>query len=242
MKKIVIATLYKFVSLPDCDALQEQFLQVCLANEVKGSLLLATEGINGTLAGSREGIDAVLAHLRSDERLTDLTHQESYSDKLPFQRTKVKIKPEIVTIGLPEVQPTKKVGTYVQPNEWNHLIREPDVTLIDTRNEYEVQAGTFGGAINPHTETFGEFPEFAQNKLDPKEHKKVAMFCTGGIRCEKASSLLLDMGFEEVYHLKGGILNYLKEVPQEETLWQGNCFVFDERRGVDHDLKPAKKE
>jgi len=240
MKKIVIATLYKFISLPDYDALREPLLHVCLANKVRGSLLLATEGINGTIAGSREGIDAVLAYLRSDERLADLTHQESFADEMPFRRMKVKIKQEIVTIGLSEVDPTQKVGIYVQPNEWNRLLHQPDVTLIDTRNEYEVQAGTFEGAINPHIDAFGEFPEFVQTHLDSKQHKKVAMFCTGGIRCEKASSLLLDMGFEEVYHLKGGILNYLKEVPQEETLWQDDCFVFDERIAVDHDLKPAR--
>lgn len=237
---IVVAALYKFVSLPDFADIKAPLLAVCNQHDIKGTLLLAAEGINGTVAGSREGIDTMLQWLKSDARLTDLAHKESYSSELPFLRMKVKLKKEIVTIGIPEVSPTKVVGTYVKPQDWNALIDDPDVVMIDTRNEYEFAVGTFDDALNPHTETFREFPDYVRQNLDPKKNKKVAMFCTGGIRCEKASSFMLEEGFEEVFHLEGGILKYLEEVPPEQQKWQGECFVFDERVTVDNQLNQGK--
>lgn len=238
--KIVVAALYKFVSLPDFEALREPLLNTMLASGVKGTLLLAEEGINGTVSGTRAGIDALLEWLRSDARLTDIDHKESYCDEQPFYRTKVKLKKEIVTLGVPGVDPNSQVGTYVEPKDWNALISDPEVLLIDTRNDYEVAIGTFEGAIDPKTKTFREFPDYIREHFDPAKHKKVAMFCTGGIRCEKASSYMLNEGFEEVFHLKGGILKYLEEVPQEQTKWQGDCFVFDNRVTVRHDLSEGE--
>ncbi|WP_312271375.1 rhodanese-related sulfurtransferase [Pseudomonas sp.] len=237
---IVVAALYKFVTLEDYVERREPLLTVMLDNEVKGTLLLAQEGINGTIAGSRAGVDAVLAFLKADSRLVDLEHKESYCDEQPFYRTKVKLKKEIVTLGVPGVDPNKKVGTYVDPKDWNALISDPDVVLIDTRNDYEVGIGTFTNAVDPKTKSFREFPQYVRQNFDPSRHKKVAMFCTGGIRCEKASSFMLNEGFEEVYHLKGGILKYLEEVPQEDSLWQGDCFVFDNRVTVRHDLSEGE--
>ena len=239
---IVVAALYKFVSLPDYVELREPLLKVMQDNGVKGTLLLALEGINGTVSATREGIDALLAWLKSDERLVDIDHKESYCDEQPFYRTKVKLKKEIVTLGVEGVDPNKQVGTYVEPKDWNALIDDPEVLLIDTRNDYEVAIGTFEGAIDPKTTTFREFPEYIKAHFDPAKHKKVAMFCTGGIRCEKASSYMLGEGFEEVYHLKGGILKYLEEVPQQESKWHGDCFVFDNRVTVRHDLTEGDYE
>ncbi|QSJ20466.1 rhodanese-related sulfurtransferase [Nostoc sp. UHCC 0702] len=238
----VVATLYKFVRLPDFAEKQDPLLSYCLAQGVKGTILLAAEGINGTIAGSRQAIDSVVSFLRSDPRLVDIEHKESYTNTPPFERMKVRLKQEIVTLGLPEVDPNQQVGTYVSPLEWNDLISDPEVTVIDTRNDYEVNIGTFKGAQNPQTETFREFPEYVRHHLDPNKHKKVALFCTGGIRCEKASSFMLAQGFAEVYHLKGGILKYLEEVPNEESLWQGECFVFDERVAVRHGLAQGSHE
>jgi UPF0176 protein len=214
-------------------------LSFCQAHDLKGTILLAPEGINGTIAGSRQAIDSVLSFLRADPRLADLEHKESDAESPPFQRMKVRLKKEIVTIGLSEVNPNEQVGTYVDPKDWNHLINDPEVTVIDTRNDYEVSIGTFQKAQNPNTKSFREFPEYVSHQLDPKKHKKVALFCTGGIRCEKASSFMLSQGFEEVYHLKGGILKYLEEVPESESLWEGECFVFDERIAVRHGLAPG---
>ncbi|HLP91509.1 MAG TPA: rhodanese-related sulfurtransferase [Nostocaceae cyanobacterium] len=239
---IVVATLYKFVSLPDFTEIRESLLDFCHSQAIKGTLLLAKEGINGTIAGSRQSIDAVLAYLRRDSRLADLEHKESYTDTLPFERMKVRLKQEIVTLGIPEVDPTEQVGTYVTPEEWNELISDPEVTVIDTRNDYEISIGTFKGAKNPKTESFREFPEYVSKNLDPRKHKKVAMFCTGGIRCEKASSYMIAQGFQEVYHLKGGILKYLEEISPEESLWEGECFVFDERVAVRHGLEAGSYE
>ncbi len=239
---LVVAAFYKFVKLPDFAEKQSVLLSYCSDRGVKGTILLAPEGINGTIAGSREAIDSVLALLRSDDRLADLEHKESYADALPFERMKVRLKQEIVTLGMPEVDPSEQVGTYVDPAEWNALISDPDVTVIDARNDYEVDIGTFKGAVNPETKSFRQFPEFVQNHLDPTKHKKVAMFCTGGIRCEKASSLMLKQGFQEVYHLKGGILKYLEDVPAEQSLWQGECFVFDQRIAVQHGLEEGTHE
>lgn len=234
---IVVCAMYKFVTLDDHEALREPLLATMLEHEVRGTLLLAREGINGTVAGQREAIDALLDWLRSDPRLADLDTKESLTDKPPFLRTKVKLKREIVTMGVEGIDPRHTVGTYVEPEQWNELIADPEVLLIDTRNDYEVQVGTFEGAINPSTEAFRDFPEYVKRKLDPSRHRKVAMFCTGGIRCEKSTAYLKEQGFGEVYHLKGGILKYLEAVPKEQTRWQGECFVFDDRVTVNHDLE-----
>ncbi|AXA68367.1 rhodanese-related sulfurtransferase [Pseudomonas oryzihabitans] len=234
--KIVVAALYKFVTLDDYVQLREPLLQTLLANDVRGTLLLAEEGINGTVSGSREGIDAVLAWLRADARLVDIDHKESYCAEQPFYRTKVKLKKEIVTLGVPGVDPNHRVGTYVEPRDWNALVDDPEVLVIDTRNDYEVGIGSFKGAIDPQTKSFRDFPAYIREHFDPARHRKVAMFCTGGIRCEKASSFMLQEGFPEVFHLKGGILKYLEEVPAAESRWEGECFVFDNRVTVTHDL------
>lgn len=234
---IVVAALYHFARLDDHAVLQAPLRALCEAQGVRGTLLLAREGVNGTISGSRAGIDTVLAWLHADPRLAGLEHKESFSDRHPFLRLKIKLKQEIVTLGVPFVDPTAVVGTYVEPHDWNALISDPDVVVIDTRNDYEVAIGTFQGAVDPQTATFREFPQFVAEQLDPAKHTKVAMFCTGGIRCEKASSYLRQQGFETVYHLKGGILKYLEEVPEVESLWQGECFVFDERVSVTHGLK-----
>lgn len=236
MSQIVVCALYKFVNLPDYVSVRQPLLKLMEAQQIRGTLLLAREGINGTVAGSREAIDVLLAWLRSDARLTDLDFKESLVNKPPFNRTKVKLKKEIVTMGLEDIDPNRVVGTYVNPKDWNRLISDPEVLLIDTRNDYEYQVGTFKNAINPNTEAFRQFPTYVKENLDPKKHKKVAMFCTGGIRCEKSTAFLKEQGFGEVYHLKGGILKYLEEVPEQETLWEGECFVFDERVTVKHAL------
>ncbi len=237
MSRTVICALYKFTALDDYRDLREPLLQVMQEHHVRGTLLLAGEGINGTVAASRAGIDALLAWLRSDPRLADIDCKESFADGLPFKRAKVKLKKEIVTMGVPGIDPQRVVGTYVSPREWNRLISDPDVMLVDTRNDYEVGVGTFKDAINPATGSFREFPRFVKENLDPQKHKKIAMFCTGGIRCEKSTAYLKEQGFEEVYHLKGGILKYLEEVPHEETLWEGECFVFDDRVTVNKQLE-----
>ncbi len=241
MSKYLTAALYKFVSLPHYKSLQAPILEACISNNIKGTLLLAEEGINGTIAGLPQDIYSLLDFLRSDaifeNCFADLEHKESFASEHPFYRMKVKLKKEIVTLGVPGVSPTKKVGTYVKPEDWNALISDPDVILIDTRNDYEVDIGTFKGAINPRTTTFREFPEYVTEHFDKTKHKKVAMFCTGGIRCEKASSYMIDQGFEEVYHLQGGILKYLETVPQAESMWEGECFVFDQRVAVKHNLE-----
>lgn len=235
--EIVVAALYKFVGLEDFKEIQPLLLEKCQEAGTKGTLLLAHEGINGTIAGSRQGIDQVLNYLSSDKRLADLEWKESYCQENPFYRMKVRLKKEIVTLGVPTVDPNRVVGTYVTPQDWNDIISDPHTIVVDTRNDYEYEIGTFKGALDPNTETFREFPAYIKKNLDPKKHKKVAMFCTGGIRCEKASAYMLDEGFEEIYHLKGGILQYLEDVPQEESLWEGECFVFDGRVGVTHGLE-----
>lgn len=242
MSEFVVAALYKFVSLPDYKDLREDLLQTCLDAGVKGTLLLAAEGINGTIAGSREGIDRVLTYLRQDPRLADLSHKESFDTAQPFYRMKVKLKKEIVTMGVAGIDPNEVVGQYVKPADWNALISDPDVLVIDTRNDYEVKIGSFKGAVNPDTQSFREFPEYVRSHYNPQQHKKVAMFCTGGIRCEKASSFMRQEGFAEVYHLEGGILKYLEEVPADDSLWQGECFVFDNRVSVGHGLNPGSYE
>lgn len=236
-RPVVVCALYHFVRLDNFEALREPLLQQLNDHEVKGTLLLAEEGINGTIAGSREGIDAVLAWLKSDSRLSGLDHKESFDDEVPFYRAKVKLKKEIVTMGVEGIDPNRKVGTHIKPKDWNAVISDPDVLLIDTRNAYEVEIGTFANAVDPKTESFREFPQYVKEHLDPARHKKIAMFCTGGIRCEKSTAYLKEQGFDEVYHLEGGILKYLEEVPEEESLWRGECFVFDNRVAVNHSLE-----
>ncbi|MGH1373921.1 MAG: rhodanese-related sulfurtransferase [Cellvibrionaceae bacterium] len=239
MSQIVVAALYQFVSLPDFQDLKEPLTEQCQVAGIKGTLLLASEGINGTIAGTREGIDQILAYLKSDERLAGLSHKESFHDETPFYRMKVKLKKEIVTMGVEGIDPLQVVGTYVAPKDWNALIADPDVVVVDTRNDYEYELGSFEGAVNPETKSFREFPQYVADNMDPKKHKKVAMFCTGGIRCEKSTAYMKEQGFEEVYHLHGGILQYLEDVPEKESLWNGECYVFDNRVSVDHDLNPG---
>lgn len=240
MSKVVVCALYKFVSLPKFESIRQPLLEQMESTGIKGTLLLASEGINGTVAGSREAIDALLAWLDSQPGLDHIVHKLSFDDEMPFYRTKVKLKKEIVTMGVEGIDPRKVVGTYVKPQDWNALISDPDVVLVDTRNDYEVKIGTFKNAVNPVTETFREFPQYVKENLDPSKHKKVAMFCTGGIRCEKSTAYLKEQGFDEVYHLEGGILKYLEEVKQEESLWEGECFVFDNRVAVDHSLQKGQ--
>lgn len=234
---VVVAALYRFAKFPDFESSRQPLHSLMLEQEVRGTLLIAAEGINGTIAGSRQGIDKVLAWLREDERFAELESKESYVDENPFYRCKVKLKKEIVTMGIENIDPNHIVGTYIEPSEWNDLINDPEVLLLDTRNKYEVEIGTFKSAIDPEIDTFREFPDYIKKNLDASKHKKVAMFCTGGIRCEKSTAYLKQQGFEDVYHLKGGILKYLEEVPEEESTWQGECFVFDNRVTVNHKLE-----
>jgi UPF0176 protein len=242
VNRIVVIAFYKFVPLPDYEKLRLALRSFCITQNLKGTILLAPEGINGMLGGSREDIDAILAHLRSDDRFADLEHKESYASEPPFIKMKVRLKREIVALGVPGVNPLTKVGTYVKPDQWNALITDPDVIVVDTRNSFEFEHGTFKGAIDPKTKAFRDFPKFVNEELDVSKHKKIAMFCTGGIRCEKATSYLLDQGFENVYHLQGGILKYLEEIPIEESLFEGKCFVFDEREALDQDLVPEQQD
>jgi len=240
MSKVVVAALYQFTPVAEPGALRAPLAGVMDEHGIKGTLLLAAEGINGTVAGPRGGIDALLAWLRDDARFPGLSHKESFADEMPFKRAKVRLKQEIVTMGKPDIDPLRTVGTYVDPKDWNALVDDPGVTLVDTRNGYEVALGTFRGAADPGTESFREFPDYVDANLDPEKNPKVAMFCTGGIRCEKASAFMLKEGFEEVYHLRGGILKYLEEVPSEESAWEGECFVFDNRVAVDHELNKGQ--
>ena len=240
----VIAALYKFVALPDYRDLQPRLQSLCDENNIRGTLLLAEEGINGTVCGPREGMAALLDWIGSEDRLAGLSLKFSAAPEQAFLRMKVRLKREIVTMGRPEIQPAEATGTYVEPADWNALVDDPDVLVIDTRNRYETAIGSFVGAIDPETDSFREFPDWAEKlAADPENKgKKLAMFCTGGIRCEKASALMQDFGFEEVYHLKGGILRYLEEVPRAQSRWEGECFVFDGRVAVDHDLRPGQHD
>ena len=235
-KRIVIAALYRFVQLDNFEALRQPLLQVMLDNQVRGTLLLAAEGINGTVAGVEAGIEKLLDFLRQDPRLRDFDCKLSYDDEMPFYRSRVKLKREIVTMGVDGIDPANS-GTYVSPADWNRLISDPEVTLIDTRNDYESAIGSFENAVFPNTSSFRDFPAYAAENLDPKKHRKIAMFCTGGIRCEKSTAYLRERGFDEVYHLKGGILKYLEEIPATQSLWHGECFVFDNRVSVNHALE-----
>ena len=234
---ITVAALYHFTRFDDPDAFRAPLRELCEEGGVLGSLLLAHEGINGTIAGPRAGIDAVLAHIRALPGCADLEWKESPSDEMPFGRLKVRLKKEIVTMGQPDVDPTNIVGTYIDPADWNELISAPDVAVIDTRNDYEVSIGTFEGAVDPQTASFRDFPKWWEENRDRFHNKRIAMFCTGGIRCEKSTAFLKGQGVEDVFHLKGGILKYLEHTPPEESLWEGECFVFDERVSVGHGLK-----
>ena len=235
---------YQFVSLKNIDQLQAFILKFCQKNSIKGTILLASEGINGTISGDEKKIQKFIEFIKEDSFFKDnfknLEHKESWASENPFYRMKVRLKKEIVALGVDGISPTKKVGEYVDPEDWNKLINDPNTIVIDTRNNYEVDIGTFKNSINPETETFREFPSYIDENLNNKQTKKVAMFCTGGIRCEKATSLMLEKGFKDVYHLKGGILKYLENIPKEESLWEGECFVFDERVTVDKELQPGE--
>lgn len=235
-----IAALYHFTALPDFKSLQPSLIDMCELLDIKGTILLAHEGINGTVAGSPASIEALLTFLRADPRLANLEAKFSEAKDAPFYRMKVRLKKEIVTMGVEDIDPNNIVGTYVDPSDWNALITDPDTVLIDTRNDYEVEIGTFEGAVNPNTKTFREFPKWVEQNRDSLNKPKVAMFCTGGIRCEKASAYMKQNGFDDVYHLKGGILKYLETQPEEKSLWNGECFVFDQRVAVKHNLEQGQ--
>jgi len=237
-----VATFYRFTKLHDHEVWRDRLKEQCEKHEVLGIIILANEGLNATIAGPEEGVAAVLEYIRSDQRFKDLTHRECTAEEPPFNRLRIIIRPEIVTLGDPTVNPNEAAGEYVVPEQWNELISDPDLLLIDTRNDYEVQIGTFKNALNPNTETFGQWDTYVKENLNPENHKKVAMFCTGGIRCEKASAHLIKKGFEQVYHLQGGILNYLEKIKPEESLWEGECFVFDHRVSVLHGLEEGTCE
>ncbi|MGN7294072.1 oxygen-dependent tRNA uridine(34) hydroxylase TrhO [Rhizobium sp. SAFR-030] len=232
-----VAALYHFARFERFDSVREPLQALCEENGVKGTLLLAREGINGTIAGTDDGIAAVLSYLRAQPEFAGLEHKESRASKMPFLRMKVRLKKEIVTMGVEDIDPKRIVGTYVEPTDWNALISDPDTIVIDTRNDYETAIGIFQGAVDPKTKTFREFPDWVKNNAGLHNKPKIAMYCTGGIRCEKATAFMKEQGFDEVYHLKGGILKYLEEVPEQESLWEGACFVFDERVSVTHGLK-----
>jgi UPF0176 protein len=237
---ITICALYQFVRLDDFESFRKPLQELMEFEEVKGTILLAFEGLNGTIAGTKESIQKVLDFLKKDGRFDHLEIKFSYSESLPFKRLKVKLKKEIVTLGVADIDPLNSVGTYVAPQDWNALISDPEVVLIDTRNNYEYEIGTFKGSINPNTDTFREFPTYTQENLEQYRGKKIAMFCTGGIRCEKSTAYLKSKGFDEVYHLQGGVLNYLEHTEESASLWQGECFVFDDRVAVKHDLKQGQ--
>jgi UPF0176 protein len=239
MSDYTVAALYRFVPLDDYVSMRQPLQDHLESLGIRGTLLLAREGVNGTIAGSAEAIDSLITHLRDDPRLAALDVKYSHCDAMPFKRPRVRLKKEIVTMGVEGIDPLDAVGTYVDPEDWNDLIADPDVLLIDTRNDYEVAIGSFKGAANPQTTSFRQFPDYVRENLDPDKHRKVAMYCTGGIRCEKSTALLKKLGFEEVYHLRGGILKYLEQVPAEQSQWQGECFVFDGRVSVGHGLQES---
>jgi len=237
--QITVSTFYKFVPITDTEALQSSLAGLGCKLGIKGTILIAREGINATISGTRDAIATFLASLRADGRLCDLVTKESSATAHPFRRLKVKVKPEIVTFGHPDIDPIANTGAYVRPEDWNALIQDPDVLVIDTRNTYEYDIGTFQGAVDPKTQTFRDFSTFVSDELDPARHRKVAMFCTGGIRCEKATAYMRAQGFNEVYHLEGGILKYLEVIPKDQSLWQGECFIFDERVALEHGVTPG---
>lgn len=241
MNTYVIAAFYRFTPISNPDELKPSLLQMMKDHEIKGTIILATEGFNGTFCGKRAGVDALMTYLRAFPGMSGLQFRESYDDVNPFAKAKVKLRKEIVTLGQESIDPLAKTGVHVSPEEWNVLISDPDVLVIDTRNDYEVKLGTFKGAINPLTDNFRDFPEYVKEQLLDKKDKKIAMFCTGGIRCEKSTAYMLNMGFDQVYQLDGGILNYMATIPEEKSAWQGSCFVFDERVALDHKLNSLPK-
>lgn len=228
----VVSSFYRFARFTDFREWKPALENLCRENGVLGTVLLAEEGINGTVSGPKEGVDVVIDFIKSDPRFANLETKEAESEDHPFGRLRIRLKREIISIRNPLADPDKRVGTYVAPDKWNDLITQPDIVVLDTRNDYEVEEGTFRGALKPQIKAFGQFPDFVNSNLDPAVHKKIAMFCTGGIRCEKASALMLSLGFQEVYHLQGGILSYLQQVPPESNLFEGSCFVFDGRETV----------
>ena len=240
MSNYLVTAFYHFAKNEQYVELQQPILEFCQKQQLKGTILLASEGINGTIAGNKDSVTLFHDYIKNNDLFNglfkNLEHKESWSKENPFYRMKVRLKKEIVALGVEGVSPTKQVGQYVRPEDWNELISDPDTIIIDTRNDYEVDIGSFKNAINPNTKTFREFPDYVDKYLDPDKHKKIAMFCTGGIRCEKATSLMLERGFNEVYHLQGGILKYLEKVPEDKSLWNGECFVFDQRVAVKHNL------
>lgn len=242
MSKTLVTAFYRFVTLDDYRDLRQPLLEQMRSEQIKGTVLLAAEGINGTIAGPEAGVAALFEWFDKDPRLAAIPRKTAWHDQPPFFRTKVRLKKEIVKFGVPGIDPLKHAGTYVPPAEWNALISDPEVMVIDTRNDYEVQIGTFQNAVQPHTKRFSELPEYVEKQLGGDKGKKIAMFCTGGIRCEKSTAYLKQQGFDQVYHLEGGILNYLAEVPEEESLWQGECFVFDRRVAVNHQLEQGEYE
>ncbi len=239
-KPILIAAFYKFVSLPDYRDLRQPLLKRCHRASLRGTILLAEEGINATIAGQPTAVGSLISFLRADARFADLTVKESFHDRIPFGRMKVRLKREIVALKVAGIDPKARAGAYVEPEDWNRLVAQDEVFLLDARNDYEARMGTFRGAHNPKTEAFHELPGYLAESLDPARHKRVAMFCTGGIRCEKASAFLLARGFDQVCQLRGGILNYLEKIDEADSLWQGECFVFDERVSLDHRLAKGK--
>lgn len=237
MNEIVIASFYKFIHLDDFETLREPMLAKMHEIGIKGTVIMACEGINGSFAGTREQMDSFYAFMHSDARLSELKFKETFDEKQPFEKAKVKLRKEIVTMGIScDPDPIKCEDTYLDPAQWHELIQDPEVILLDTRNDYEFELGTFKNAINPDIDNFREFPQYVQTHLGDKKDKKIAMFCTGGIRCEKTIAFMKDQGFEQVYQLHDGILNYMETIPEEKSLWEGSCFVFDNRVAVDHDL------
>ena len=234
--QFVVIGMYHFVHLKDYKDMKPPLLKLCSENGLRGTILLAKEGLNGTISGGRAGVEVLLSYLKSDPRFQTLQHKESFSKTLPFRRMRVRLKREIVTMGVPDTDPTSLCGKRVDAEKWNELLEDPSVITIDTRNTYEHDVGTFKNAISPGTERFRDFPKFVNAELDPQEHQRVAMFCTGGIRCEKATNYLIKKGFKDVYHLDGGILKYLETVDKNKSLWRGECFVFDDRVTVDNKL------
>lgn len=241
MKCYVVVTFYKFVSLPDFMAMREPLLAIMNNQGIKGTIILANEGINGSFCAERASLDYLIGVIHQYPELANLEFKETISDFNPFDKAKVKLRNEIVTLGVPNLNPAENTGIHLKPEEWNQLLTEPDVVVVDTRNHYEVELGTFNNALNPNTENFRDFPDYVAHELMDKKDKKIAMFCTGGIRCEKSTAYLKQLGFNEVYQLEGGILNYLKVTPKNESQWQGTCFVFDERVALDNQLDNLEK-
>lgn len=241
MKPYVIVTFYKFIALNDYESMREPLLEKMRESNVKGTIIIASEGINGSFCGRREELTPLIAYMHSLPNLDDLNFRETYNEENPFAKAKVKLRKEIVTMGVQGIDPTALPGTHLSPEEWNALLADPEVILIDTRNDYEVTLGTFRNSVNPSTENFRDFPSYVESELSDKKDKKIAMFCTGGIRCEKSTSYLKQLGFNEVYQLNGGILNYLESIPENDSIWEGTCFVFDDRIALDSQLNGLTK-